>query len=256
MRSRACYKCGSFDHYLKDCPERIEKDTGQTSKRSNPASRGRPPQHTSNVSGSRSATKDSTVKCEARAPAMTYAICAREDASAPNVIIGTFSLLDIDITTLIDPGSTHCYNNIEICQKRYDAYLVYVLDTKVFKSKVKSILVICEFLDVFSEELPRLLPFREVEFSIDLISGTTPISIAPYRMAPTELKELKAQLQLNKVTIKKKYPLPQIDDLLDQLKGATLFSKIDLHSGYYQLRVKDSDVPKTTFRTSIYGSDE
>ncbi|KAK5830740.1 hypothetical protein PVK06_014535 [Gossypium arboreum] len=127
---------------------------------------------------------------------------------------------------------------------------------------------------------------REVEFSIDLIPGTTPISIAPYRVAPIELKELKTQLQelvdrgfvrpshspwgapvlfvkkkdgslrlcidyrqLNKVTIKNKYPLPRIDDLFDQLKGATMFSKIDLRSGYYQLRVRESDVPKTAFRT-------
>jgi len=116
--------------------------------------------------------------------------------------------------------------------------------------------------------------------------GTAPISIAPYRMAPTELKELKIQLQelldkgfirpsvspwgapvlfvkkkdgtlrlyidyrqLNKVTVKNKYPLPRIDDLFDQLKGAGVFSKIDLRSGYHQLRVKDADVSKTAFRT-------
>ncbi|KAG8499161.1 hypothetical protein CXB51_005577 [Gossypium anomalum] len=114
---------------------------------------------------------------------------------------------------------------------------------------------------------------------------TTPILIAPYRMALTELKELKSQLQelidkgfvrpsfspcgvpvlfikkkdgsmrlcidyrqLNKMTIKNKYSLPWIDDLFDQLKGAAWFSKIDLRSGYYQLSVKESDVPKTTFR--------
>ena len=129
-------------------------------------------------------------------------------------------------------------------------------------------------------------PIREVEFGIEVMPGTAPISIAPYRMAPTELKELKVQLQeltdkgfvrpsyspwgapvlfvkkkdgtlrlcidyrqLNKVTVKNKYPLPRIDDLFDQLKDATVFSKIDLRSEYYQLRVKESDVPKTVFRT-------
>ncbi|KAK5842194.1 hypothetical protein PVK06_004524 [Gossypium arboreum] len=146
--------------------------------------------------------------------------------------------------------------------------------------------VVNEFTDVFPEELPGLPPDREVEFTIDVIPGTAPISITPYRMAPAELKELKTQLQelldkgfirpstspwgapvlfvkkkdgslrlcidyrqLNKVTIKNKYPLPRIDDLFDQLKGAAVFSKIDLRSGYYQLKVKECDVPKTAFRT-------
>ena len=125
--------------------------------------------------------------------------------------------------------------------------------------------------------------------SVEILSGTTPISKAPYRMAPTELKELKIQLQellekgfirpsvspwgapilfvknkngtlrmcidywkINKVTVKNKYPLPRIEDLFYQLKGASIFSKIDLRSGYYQLRVKDVDVQKTTFKTQ-YG---
>ncbi|KAG8491072.1 hypothetical protein CXB51_014218 [Gossypium anomalum] len=171
-------------------------------------------------------------------------------------------------------------------RKGYEAYLAYVLNTKEFEKKIESVPIVCKFADVFPEEFPGLPPVREVEFGIELIPGTTPISIAPYRMAPTELKELKSQLQeltdkgfvrpsflpwgapvlfvkkkdgsmrlcvdywqLNKVTIKNKYPLPRIDDLFDQLKGATWFSKIDLRSGYYQLRVKESDVPKTAFRT-------
>ena len=139
---------------------------------------------------------------------------------------------------------------------------------------------------MFLEELPGIPPVREVELSIEILLGTAPTSRAPYRMAPTELKELKIQLQelldkgfirpsispwgapvlfvkkkdgtlrmcidyrqINKVTVKNKYPLPRIEDLFDQLKGASVFSKIDLRSGYYQLRVKDIDVPKTAFRT-------
>ncbi|XP_058217513.1 uncharacterized protein LOC131328604 [Rhododendron vialii] len=150
-------------------------------------------------------------------------------------------------------------------------------------------LVVREFPDVFPEELPGLPPEREIEFVIDLLPGTAPISIPPYRFAPAELRELKTQLQelenlgfirpstspwgapalfaqkkdgslrlcidyrkLNRVTIKNKYPMPRIDDLFDQLRGATCFSKIDLRSGYHQLRVRREDIPKTAFRT-CYG---
>jgi len=80
-------------------------------------------------------------------------------------------------------------------RKGCEAYLAYVLNTKVSKLKIESVPVVCEYPDAFPEELPSLPQIREVEFGIDLIPGTSPISIALYRMAPTELKELKAQLQ-------------------------------------------------------------
>ncbi|KAA3469815.1 DNA/RNA polymerases superfamily protein [Gossypium australe] len=171
-------------------------------------------------------------------------------------------------------------------RKGYEAYLSFVMNVKETKLRMESVPIVRDYPDVFPEELPGLPPVREVKFGIELAPDTAPISIAPYRMAPTELKELKAQLQeltdkgfarlsfspwgapvlfvkkkdgsmrlcidyrqLNKVTVKNKYPLPRIDDLFDQLKGAMVFSKIDLRSGYYQLRVKDSNVPKTAFRT-------
>jgi hypothetical protein len=139
---------------------------------------------------------------------------------------------------------------------------------------------------MFPEELPGLPPEREVEFEIVLMPGAELISKAPYRMAPAELRELKTQLQelldmrfirpsvssrgapvlfvkkkdgsmrlcidyreLNKITIKNRYPLPWIDNLFDQLKGARVFSKIDLRSGYHQLRIKAEDIPKSAFRT-------
>ena len=150
----------------------------------------------------------------------------------------------------------------------------------------ENIPMIREFPNVFLEELLGVPSKREVDLSIEVLQGTTPISRAPYRMAPTELKELKTQLQelldigfirpsvsplgvlvlfvkkkdgtlrmcidyrqINKVTVKNKYPLPIIDNLFDQLRGASVFSKMDLRSGYYQLWVKGVDVPKTAFRT-------
>ncbi|KAH9658749.1 Endonuclease [Citrus sinensis] len=173
-----------------------------------------------------------------------------------------------------------------LLRKGCSAYLAYVIATGVRELRLEDIPVVQEFSDVFPDELPGMPPHREIEFSIDLVPGTAPISIAPYRMAPAELKELKIQLQelvdkefirpsvspwgapvlfvkkkdgtlrlcvdyrqLNKVTVRNKYPLPRIDDLFDQLQGAHVFSKIDLRSGYHQLRIKEADVPKTAFRT-------
>ncbi|TYK21776.1 putative polyprotein, identical [Cucumis melo var. makuwa] len=112
--------------------------------------------------------------------------------------------------------------------------------------------VVREYPEVFPDELSGLPPPREIDFAFELEPGTAPIFRAPYRMALAELKELKVQLELNKVTVKNRYPLPRIDDLFDQLQGATVFSKIDLRSGYYQLRIRDSDIPKAAFR-SRYG---
>ena len=149
--------------------------------------------------------------------------------------------------------------------------------------------VVCDFPDVFPEELPGLPPDRSVEFVIELAPGTAPISKRPYRMPPNELVELKKQIgeleekgfirpsispwgcpalfvkkkdgslrmcvdyrPLNEVTIKNKYPLPRIDDLFDQLTGATVFSKIDLRLGYHQIKIRAGDIPKTAF-TTRYG---
>ena len=152
--------------------------------------------------------------------------------------------------------------------------------------KISRIPVVDEYADVFPDEILELPPSRDVDFSIDLIPGVGLVSMAPYRVAPAELAELKKQIedllekkfirpsasswgasvllvkkkdgssrlcvdyrQLNKLTIKNKYLLPRIDDLLDQLRGAAVFSKIDLRSGYHQILVRPEDVQKTAFRT-------
>ena len=152
--------------------------------------------------------------------------------------------------------------------------------------KLEDILVVCEYADVFSNDLPGVPPDRDIEFVIELQPGTAPISKRPYRMPPNELAKLKIQLQdlldkgyirpsaspwgclalfakkkdgnlslcvdyrpLNAVIIKNKYPLPRIDILFDQLAGAKVFSKIDLRSGYHQIKIRPCDIPKTAFST-------
>ncbi|GJX84833.1 putative reverse transcriptase domain-containing protein [Tanacetum coccineum] len=169
------------------------------------------------------------------------------------------------------------------------AYIARVIDTSFEKKSREDVPIVNEFPDVFLEDLPGIPPERQVEFRIDLIPGATPIAKTPYHLAPSKMKELMSQLQelldkgfirpssspwgalilfvkkkdgsmrmcidyheLNKVTLKNVYPLPRIDDLFDQIQGARWFSKIDLRSGYHQLKVREEDIPKTDFRT-CYG---
>nr|GEX73177.1 putative reverse transcriptase domain-containing protein [Tanacetum cinerariifolium] len=163
------------------------------------------------------------------------------------------------------------------------SYEVELVNEKV---RLEDVRVIQDFPEVFLEELPRLLPPRQVEFCIDLISSATPVVCTPYCLAPSKMKELSKQLkelsekgliqpssspygapvlfvkkkdgsfqmcidyrEVNKLTIKNRYLLPRIDELFDQLQGFSVYSKIDLRSGYHQLRIREEDIPITTFRT-------
>jgi hypothetical protein len=157
---------------------------------------------------------------------------------------------------------------------------------KVQGTSLNEIRVAQEYPEVFPEDLPGMPPDCDIEFIIELLPEIPHISKRPYRMPVNELVELKKQItklqskgficpssspwgapvlfvkkkdgtqwmcmdyrSLNKVTIKNKYPLPRIEDLFDQMKAASIFSKIDLRSGYHQLKIRESNIPKTAFRT-------
>ncbi|GKB79042.1 putative reverse transcriptase domain-containing protein [Tanacetum coccineum] len=159
-------------------------------------------------------------------------------------------------------------------------------EDKSKKKRLKDAPIVQNFPEVFPEDLPGLSLTRQVEFQIDLIPGVAPVAWAPYRLAPSEMKELSDQLQelsdkgfirpssspwgapvlfvkkkdgsfrmcidyreLNKLTVKNRYPLLRIDDLFDQLQGSNVYSKIDLQSGYHHLRVHEEDIPKMAFKT-------
>ncbi|XP_071912345.1 uncharacterized protein [Coffea arabica] len=172
----------------------------------------------------------------------------------------------------------------KLLSKGAQGYLAFLINTPRDKVKLEDVLVVNEFPDVFPDELKSMPLERKIEFKIDLVPETAPIAKIPYRMAHAEFKELKLQLQdllergfiresespwgapvlfvkkndgslrlcidyhgLNDVTVKNKYPLPHIDELFDQLQGAVIFSKLDLMQGYYQLRIRQEDIPKTAF---------
>ncbi|GKF52484.1 hypothetical protein Tco_0159394, partial [Tanacetum coccineum] len=142
------------------------------------------------------------------------------------------------------------------------------------KKLLEDVPIVRDFPDVSPEDLPGLPPTRQVEFQIDLVPSVAPVARAPYRLAPSEMKELSEQLkelsdkgfirpgsspwgapvlfvkkkdglfqmcidywELYKLTVKNRYPLPRIDDLFDQLQGSSVYSKIDLRSDYHQVRV-------------------
>ncbi|GJU26559.1 putative reverse transcriptase domain-containing protein [Tanacetum coccineum] len=158
-------------------------------------------------------------------------------------------------------------------------------EDKSEEKRLEDVLIVRDFPEVFPKDLPGLPPMRQVEFQIYLVPSAAPVARAPYRLASSKLQELSTQLQelfdkgfirpssspwgapvlfvknkdgsfqmcidyheLNKLTVKNRYPLLRIDDLFDQMQGSRVYSKIDLRSGYHQLRVREEYIPKTAFR--------
>nr|GEV11949.1 putative reverse transcriptase domain-containing protein [Tanacetum cinerariifolium] len=185
-----------------------------------------------------------------------------------------------------------CTKTQKYLQKGCHVFLAHTTEKKTKdKSKekrLKDVPIVRDFSEVFFEGFPGVSPARQVEFQIKLVPGAAPVARAPYRLAPSKMKELSNRLQelfdkgfirpssspwgalvlffkkregsfqicidyreLNKLTVKNRYPLPRIHDLFDQLQGSSVYSMINLRSGYHQLRVREEDIPKTAFRTQF-----
>ncbi|GJV65325.1 putative reverse transcriptase domain-containing protein [Tanacetum coccineum] len=224
---RACYECGSTDHI---------RDQGNQA-------RGR-----------------------------AFILGAEEDRQDPNILTVRIPLPDGKV--------------LRVLGERPEEKDIFLMGAKAGDKKQEEIVVVRDFPKVFPNNLSGLTPIREIEFRIELTPRATPIAKSPYLLAPSELEELSGQLkelqdkgfirpssspwgalvlfvkkkdgsfrifienrELNKLTVKNRYPLPRIDDLFDQLQGSHFFLKIDLRSGYHQLRMHEDDIPKTTFRT-------
>ncbi|GJR69257.1 putative reverse transcriptase domain-containing protein [Tanacetum coccineum] len=164
-----------------------------------------------------------------------------------------------------------CTKAQEYLSKGCDIFLAHIT-TKEAKDKsegkrLEDVPIVRDFPEVFPEDLSGIPPAQQVEFQIDLVPGAAPVAWAPYHSSPWGAPVLFVKKKdgsfcmcidcrkLNKLTVKNRYPLPRIDDLFDQLQGSSVYSKIDLRSGYHQLRVRKEDIFKTAFRTR-YGNYE
>ncbi|WVZ88900.1 hypothetical protein U9M48_035367 [Paspalum notatum var. saurae] len=220
--SANCFKCGGTGHWSKQCPHRGT------------------PQQSSKTGTPNQASNHAKINH----------ITAEAAQEGPNAVVAGENM-----EVLIDPPQAG----------------VNAIDA----TAMENIRVVSEFSDVFPDSLPGMPPKRDIEFSIELVPGTAPIYKKAYRIAGVELLDVKKQIDellekgiekkdgtlrmcidyrgLNAITVKNKYPLPRIEDLFDQLKGACVFSKIDLRSGYHQLRIRPSDIPKIAFMIMSFG---
>nr|GEX19682.1 putative reverse transcriptase domain-containing protein [Tanacetum cinerariifolium] len=201
-----------------------------------------------------------------------YALILFGTGADRSFISTAFSLLIDIIPTTLDHGY-----DVEYLLNGRPMLLAHVTvkeaEDKSKEKQLEDVPIVPDFLKVFLKDLSGIPPTRQVEFQIDLVPGAAPVVQAPYRLAPSEMKELSDQLkkladkgfirpssspwgalvlfvkkkdgsfqmcidyqELNKLIVKNHYPLPRIDDLFDQLQGSSVYSKIDLRSGYHQLR--------------------
>nr|GEY03162.1 putative reverse transcriptase domain-containing protein [Tanacetum cinerariifolium] len=215
-------------------------------------------------------TERATRECgRDNAPSKVYAVGRARTDPDSNVVTGTFLLNNRYASVLFDTGADksfvstafstqinitpstfdHCYD-VELADGRIIGLNTILRGYKSEKKRLEDVPIVQNFPEVFPEDLPGLSPTQPVEFQIDLVPGAAPGALVLFvKKKDGSFRMWIDYRELNKLTVKNRYPLPRIDDLFDQLQGLSVYSKIDLRSGYHQLRVREEDIPKTAFRT-------
>ncbi|GJW78569.1 putative reverse transcriptase domain-containing protein [Tanacetum coccineum] len=280
QKAGACYECGNTGHMRRDCLKLKNRGNGN----GNGIDLGR-----AYALGGRDASPDTNVITGTFLLNNRYATILFDTGADRRFVSNTFSaMINITPTTLETHYDVELADGKIIGgYDAFLAHVTMkeAKDRSEWK-RLEDVPIVRDFPEVFHEDLPGIPPARQVEFQIDLLLGAAPVARTPYWLAPSEMKELAEQLQelsdkgfirpssspwgapilfvkkkdgsfcmcidyreLNKLTVKNRYPLPRIDDLFDQLQGSSFYSKIDLRPGYHQLRVREEDIPKTAFRT-------
>ncbi|XP_031745635.1 uncharacterized protein LOC116406054 [Cucumis sativus] len=253
MGTRVCYKCKQEGHMADRCPLR---STGAGS-----SSQGeRPPQRGTIFATNRSeAEKAGTVVTGMDWLATNHASidCSRKEVVFSPPTASSFKFKGVG--TVVLPKVISAMKASKLLSQGTWSILASVVDTREGETSLTSEPVVREYPDVFPKDLPGLPPHREVQLQELLDKGFIRPSVSPWGAPVLFVKKKDGSMrlcidyrELNKVTVKNRYPLPRIDDLFDQLQGATVFSKIDLRSGYHQLRIRDRDIPKTAFVRGYY----
>nr|GFA69181.1 reverse transcriptase domain-containing protein [Tanacetum cinerariifolium] len=172
------------------------------------------------------------------------------DTDLMPIELGTFDVI-LGMDWLVEHDALIVWRRKEVHVPYRNKTLVVKSDSEPAKKQLQDVPVICNFPEVFPDDLPGLPPPRQVEFKIELISGDALVgaSVLFVKKKDGSFRMCIDYRELNKLTVKNRYLLPRIDDLFDQLQGSSVYSKIDLWSGYHQLRIRKEDIPITAFQT-------